>query len=70
MKRIIYNHRTNQIIAVASTSDTAHTIAETISYVDNKNAIYGLYGISIVSHSELCSTEEGRQAWNSFISNV
>jgi hypothetical protein len=70
MKRIIYNTRTKQVIAVASTSDTAHSLAETVSYIDNRNAIYGLYGIMIYNHAELCSTEEGRNAWNSFIANV
>ena len=70
MKRIIYNHKTKQVIAVASTSDTAHTLAETVSYIDNRNSIYGLYGIIIVSFAELCSTEDGRQAWESFITKM
>jgi hypothetical protein len=70
MKRIIYNTKSNQVIAIASTTDTAHSIAECVSYIDNGNAIYGLYGIRIVNHAELCSTEEGRQAWNSFIANA
>ena len=70
MKRIIYNNRTNQVVAVASTSDTAHTLAETISYINNGNAIYGLFGISIISHAEICSSEDGRTAWEFFITKI
>jgi hypothetical protein len=70
MKRIIYNTKTNEVLALAATNELAHSMAETISYITNGNAIYGLYGIRLVVHSELCSTEEGRQAWNTFIANA
>jgi hypothetical protein len=69
-KRIIVRYKTKEVIGVASTQDTAHTLAETISYIDNGNSTYGLFGIQLIDHTELCNTEEGRLAWNSFIRGI
>lgn len=70
MKRIIYNFKTNEVLAIAQTQEMAHLLAETLSYLSNGNAIYGLFGIRLVDHCELCSTEQGRQAWEPMISRI
>lgn len=70
MKRIIYNHKTNEVLSIAQTQELAHTLAETLSYIANGNALYGLFGIRLVDLSELRSTEDGRQAWEAMISKL
>jgi hypothetical protein len=70
MKRIIYDTKANEVIAIAQTQEMAHVIAESYSYVRNVNAAYGLYGCRLVDFAELCSTENGREAWGKFQKNL
>ena len=65
MKRIIFDTKNDVVIATCESQELAHQMAETISYIRNGNAIYGLYGIRLVDFSEVTSA-----AWNKFMSGI
>lgn len=50
---IIFDTKTNSIIAICKDHETAHLLAESYSYVVNGNSWYGLFGIQLVSDDQV-----------------
>jgi len=62
MKNIVYATRTNTVLATAHNEALAHTLAETISFITDGTAVYGLCGLQLVSREDLAASEQGREA--------
>jgi hypothetical protein len=54
------NFQPEAVLAITANNDTAHTVAEALSYSRNGNAIYGLFKIRIMSRQELLDTNSGQ----------
>lgn len=68
--KILWDKNSKEILSIASCQNNAHNIGETLSYLKNKNATYGLFGMELTSHKELCKTTEGRLAWSKFFESL
>ena len=51
MKNIIVNLATKSVVAICANETLAHQFAETYSYIQNKNAWYGLFQIQLMDAS-------------------
>lgn len=58
------------ILAIAPDANSAHEIAECISYTKNRNAIYGLFKIKILSRDELNKIPNGFHVRHDFLMNL